>query len=277
MCAGGSSPGIGPLAPARALRPRREETWGSRLGAGRRGSEPAPPSPSWGSWGIPKASPGPSSGVRDWRGPRHPGEWCSPLPTTTETTLTSPSTRRRPRWQPQQAPAAAPAPGRPPCRVRYGTLRHGLKGGSSGWVGGGAHDSWGGNLQPSLHAGGPHGGYHGHYHDEGYGPPPPHYEGRRMGPPVGGHRRGPSRYGPQYGHPPPPPPPPEYGPHADSPVLMVYGLDQSKMNCDRVFNIFCLYGNVEKVNGGGLPLEDGVLQVWAWRWGDHLFHCFPSR
>ncbi|NWH83008.1 HNRPL protein, partial [Piaya cayana] len=32
-----------------------------------------------------------------------------------------------------------------------------------------------------------------------------------------------------------------------SPVLMVYGLDQAKMNCDRVFNIFCLYGNVEKV------------------------------
>ncbi|TRZ08693.1 hypothetical protein HGM15179_018416 [Zosterops borbonicus] len=51
-----------------------------------------------------------------------------------------------------------------------------------------------------------------------------------------------------YGHPPPPPPPPpDYGPHADSPVLMVYGLDQAKMNCDRVFNVFCLYGNVEKV------------------------------
>uniref|UniRef100_A0A2K5DFZ7 RRM domain-containing protein n=1 Tax=Aotus nancymaae TaxID=37293 RepID=A0A2K5DFZ7_AOTNA len=90
--------------------------------------------------------------------------------------------------------------------------------------------------------GGPHGGYHSHYHDEGYGPPLPHYEGRRMGPPVGGHR-----WGPQYGHPPPPPPPPKYGPHADSPVLLVYGLDQSKMNCDRVFNVFCLYGNVEKV------------------------------
>lgn len=145
LCAGGSSPGIGPLTPARALRPRREETWGSRLGAGRRGSEPAPPSPSWGSWGIPKASPGPSSGVRDWRGPRHPGEWCSPLPTTTETTLTSPSTRRRPRRQPQQAPAAAPAPGRPPCRVRYGTLCHGLKGGSSGW---GPHDSGVGISNP---------------------------------------------------------------------------------------------------------------------------------
>ncbi|MEE6516781.1 hypothetical protein FKM82_026516 [Ascaphus truei] len=94
--------------------------------------------------------------------------------------------------------------------------------------------------------GGPHGGYHSHY-DETYGPPPPHYEGRRMGggpPPVGAPRRAPSRYTPQYGQ---PPPPQEYGPQADSPVLMVYGLDPSKMNCDRVFNVFCLYGNVEKV------------------------------
>ncbi|KAI1903881.1 hypothetical protein AGOR_G00031780 [Albula goreensis] len=48
--------------------------------------------------------------------------------------------------------------------------------------------------------------------------------------------------------------PPEYGgpqgdysPHADSPVVMVYGLDPSKINADRVFNIFCLYGNVERV------------------------------
>ncbi|KAI1229594.1 Heterogeneous nuclear ribonucleoprotein L, partial [Lamprotornis superbus] len=113
-------------------------------------------------------------------------------------------------------------------------------------------DTWD-YTNPNLSGtGGPHGGYHhGHYHDEGYGPPPPHYEGRRMGPPPvgGGHRRGPGRYGPQYGHPPPPPPPPpDYGPHADSPVLMVYGLDQAKMNCDRVFNVFCLYGNVEKVS-----------------------------
>ncbi|CAJ0929846.1 unnamed protein product [Ranitomeya imitator] len=99
---------------------------------------------------------------------------------------------------------------------------------------------------PAEYGGGPHGGYHGPYHDEGYGPPPPHYESRRLGPPpAGAPRRGPNRYGPQYGH--PPPPPPEYGPHADSPVLMVYGLDPNKMNCDRVFNIFCLYGNVEKV------------------------------
>uniref|UniRef100_A0A8C1RHV2 Heterogeneous nuclear ribonucleoprotein L-like n=2 Tax=Cyprinus carpio TaxID=7962 RepID=A0A8C1RHV2_CYPCA len=71
------------------------------------------------------------------------------------------------------------------------------------------------------------GGYHG-YQDESYGAP---YEGRRMGPPYG----------------PPPPPPGEYGAHADSPVIMVYGLEPSKINADRVFNIFCLFGNVERV------------------------------
>uniref|UniRef100_A0A8C5HK40 Heterogeneous nuclear ribonucleoprotein L-like n=1 Tax=Gouania willdenowi TaxID=441366 RepID=A0A8C5HK40_GOUWI len=83
------------------------------------------------------------------------------------------------------------------------------------------------------------GGYHGY--DESYGSPP--YENRRMGPPMRG-RVGRS-YGPGYG--PPPPPPGEYGAHADSPVVMVYGLDPVKINGDRVFNIFCLYGNVERV------------------------------
>ncbi|KAM7398867.1 hypothetical protein PAMP_018176 [Pampus punctatissimus] len=83
------------------------------------------------------------------------------------------------------------------------------------------------------------GGYHGY--DESYGSPP--YEGRRMGPPMRG--RGGRSYGPGYG--PPPPPPGEYGAHADSPVVMVYGLEPVKMNADRVFNIFCLYGNVERV------------------------------
>nr|DBA34016.1 TPA: hypothetical protein GDO54_001622 [Pyxicephalus adspersus] len=63
---------------------------------------------------------------------------------------------------------------------------------------------------PEEYGGGPHGGYHGHYHDDAYGPPTPHYEGHRM-------------------------------------VVMVYGLDPIKMNCDRVFNVFCLYGNVEGV------------------------------
>ncbi|KAK1788226.1 hypothetical protein P4O66_015966, partial [Electrophorus voltai] len=87
--------------------------------------------------------------------------------------------------------------------------------------------------------GGPQGGY-GHY-DDSYGPPPPHYEGRRMGPPIGRGRGGPRYGGPQYG------PPPEYASQADSPVVMVYGLDPYKINADRIFNIFCLYGNVERV------------------------------
>lgn len=86
-------------------------------------------------------------------------------------------------------------------------------------------------------SGGPQGGYHG-YNDENYGPPP-----HRLGPGMGGRGRGSQRYGPAYG-----PPPPEYGPHADSPVLMVYGLEPSKINTDKVFNIFCLYGNVERVS-----------------------------
>jgi hypothetical protein len=30
-------------------------------------------------------------------------------------------------------------------------------------------------------------------------------------------------------------------------VMMVYGLDPEKMNCDRLFNMFCLYGNVIRV------------------------------
>uniref|UniRef100_A0A8C5CDG5 RRM domain-containing protein n=1 Tax=Gadus morhua TaxID=8049 RepID=A0A8C5CDG5_GADMO len=84
------------------------------------------------------------------------------------------------------------------------------------------------------------GGYHGGY-DDSYGSPP--YEGRRMGPPMRG--RGGRSFAPGYG--PPPPPPGEYGAHADSPVVMVYGLEPVKMNADKVFNVFCLYGNVERV------------------------------
>uniref|UniRef100_A0A8C7TE50 RRM domain-containing protein n=1 Tax=Oncorhynchus mykiss TaxID=8022 RepID=A0A8C7TE50_ONCMY len=91
------------------------------------------------------------------------------------------------------------------------------------------------------------GGYHG-YDESGYGPPPPpHYsEGRRMGPPMRG-RGGAHSYGGGPGYGPPPPPPGEYSAHADSPVVMVYGLEPAKMNADKVFNVFCLYGNVERV------------------------------
>ncbi|KAM4614794.1 heterogeneous nuclear ribonucleoprotein L-like [Polymixia lowei] len=38
-----------------------------------------------------------------------------------------------------------------------------------------------------------------------------------------------------------------YSGHASSSVAMVNGLHPSKMNCTRIFNLFCLYGNIEKV------------------------------
>lgn len=62
-------------------------------------------------------------------------------------------------------------------------------------------------------AGGPGGGR------GGFGP--------QSGPPVGDGR---GSRGPQEGA-----------------VLMVYGLNRDKMNCDRLFNLLCLYGNVFKV------------------------------
>lgn len=37
------------------------------------------------------------------------------------------------------------------------------------------------------------------------------------------------------------------GQGASSSVAMVSGLHPAKMNCGCVFNLFCLYGNVEKV------------------------------
>ncbi|XP_041866155.1 heterogeneous nuclear ribonucleoprotein L-like [Melanotaenia boesemani] len=38
-----------------------------------------------------------------------------------------------------------------------------------------------------------------------------------------------------------------YSGYAPSSVAMVGGLHPSKMNCSRIFNLFCLYGNIEKV------------------------------
>ncbi|CAL8258602.1 unnamed protein product [Lota lota] len=38
-----------------------------------------------------------------------------------------------------------------------------------------------------------------------------------------------------------------YSSQASSSVAMVSGLHPSKMNCTRIFNLFCLYGNIEKV------------------------------
>jgi len=31
-------------------------------------------------------------------------------------------------------------------------------------------------------------------------------------------------------------------------VMMIYGLDMRRVNCERLFNLFCLYGNVARVS-----------------------------
>jgi len=85
----------------------------------------------------------------------------------------------------------------------------------------------------------------------GAGPPPPRGGGPMRGGPGGGGM-------PRGGGPPhprgPPPPMSDYqddrgsgGMLQQGSVLMVYGLNPEKMNCQKLFNLFCLYGNVVRV------------------------------
>lgn len=37
------------------------------------------------------------------------------------------------------------------------------------------------------------------------------------------------------------------GEGGDGTVVMVYGIDQTNFNCDKLFNLLCLYGNCERV------------------------------
>lgn len=48
-----------------------------------------------------------------------------------------------------------------------------------------------------------------------------------------------------------------------SSVTMVSGLHPVKMNCSRIFNLFCLYGNVEKVCKDPLWLLE-VMLIWKY-------------
>lgn len=48
-------------------------------------------------------------------------------------------------------------------------------------------------------------------------------------------------------------------PIASSPVLMVYDLDPMTTNCDRLFNLFCLYGNVVRIKF--LKTKEGCAMV----------------
>ncbi len=80
-----------------------------------------------------------------------------------------------------------------------------------------------------------------HADSDRYGGPPPPGRGRSGGgggfPPSDG---GVSASG-TGGTPPP-------GMFQQGAVLMVYGLDMDKVNCNRLFNLLCLYGNVVRVS-----------------------------
>lgn len=46
--------------------------------------------------------------------------------------------------------------------------------------------------------------------------------------------------------------------NGDGPVMMIYGIDQDNFNCDKLFNLLCLYGNCNKVL---VVLEKELLQI----------------
>lgn len=66
------------------------------------------------------------------------------------------------------------------------------------------------------------------------------YRGRGGGGPRGGFQGG------HHGGPRPGGPPHHHGGFDDSQVVMIYGVDQDRINADRLFNLLCLYGNCEK-------------------------------
>jgi heterogeneous nuclear ribonucleoprotein L len=98
-------------------------------------------------------------------------------------------------------------------------------------------------------------GYEGYGRMERYGGPPP----SRYGPPQDSYGMPPERYGP-------PGPRGEYQEGPGGPggmlqqgaVLMIYGLTE-KMNCQRVFNLFCLYGNVVRIKF--LKSKEGAAMI----------------
>ncbi|XP_072023987.1 heterogeneous nuclear ribonucleoprotein L-like isoform X2 [Amphiura filiformis] len=82
-----------------------------------------------------------------------------------------------------------------------------------------------------------------HYQDQGY---PPQHPGRGYPQERGDYSQ--QQYGgygmqEQHGL----QPPPQTQPGNGSPVVMIYGMEAKKMNCDRLFNLLCLYGNVMKI------------------------------
>ncbi|RWS17452.1 heterogeneous nuclear ribonucleoprotein L-like protein [Dinothrombium tinctorium] len=82
-------------------------------------------------------------------------------------------------------------------------------------------------------------------------PPNPGFGGAPPPPPPGGGGAPPPI---MSGQPPPPTGAPQQGA-----VMMVYGLDHDRMNAERLFNLFCLYGNVVRVKF--LKSKEGCAMV----------------
>ncbi|XP_045507734.1 heterogeneous nuclear ribonucleoprotein L isoform X2 [Colias croceus] len=97
------------------------------------------------------------------------------------------------------------------------------------------------------------------------GPPPPGMMKDRHGPPPPHHPRDGRGYGPEgYGGEGFVPPPPMHHPpmppqNQQGAVMMVYGLDPSTANADRLFNLCCLYGNVVRIKF--LKTKEGTAMV----------------
>lgn len=126
---------------------------------------------------------------------------------------------------------SAPAPYNGPADIR---------GGGPGGAFGGA-------------AGGFGGGYGGGYddYDAGYGPRGPFGPPDRFGGPKPDRGFGPPGRFPEQ----------SAGPQASGQgcVVMVYGLNMEKMNCEKLFNLFCLYGNVVRIKF--LKSKEGAAMV----------------
>eukprot|EP00051_Salpingoeca_urceolata_P005767 m.76959 g.76959 ORF g.76959 m.76959 type:complete len:562 (+) comp14531_c0_seq2:1215-2900(+) len=122
-------------------------------------------------------------------------------------------------------------------------------GGAGGYGGYGHQDPYGGGYGGSMGRGGPpahHGGGYGGYGGApggyggggpgGYGGPPGPggYGGR------GGYSGGAGRGGPPQGR------GGGFGGGGQTPLVMIYGLSP-RLNCQHIFNIVCVYGNVDRV------------------------------
>uniref|UniRef100_A0A0B6ZTT6 RRM domain-containing protein n=1 Tax=Arion vulgaris TaxID=1028688 RepID=A0A0B6ZTT6_9EUPU len=117
---------------------------------------------------------------------------------------------------------------------RFGTHPAPYNGPAGGGFGAGGGGGGGGGGPPP--SGPPHFGGPGYYDESfgGYGRP------NQYGGPADrfGPKGPPDRFG-RAGY--------EGGPGSQGAVCMAYGLNMDKINCDRLFNLFCLYGNVVRV------------------------------